>query len=73
MSLPQEIQDLSYNFSLVLSQWHIFIHSLSDELEQLTFLSIIVGVSHFPFLGKKFPQCHLIFIKECPKTTLPTY
>ena len=24
VSVPQEIQNLSYDFSLVLSQWHIF-------------------------------------------------
>ena len=35
-------------------------HSLSDELEQVTFLSLILGVSHFPIFGKNVPQSHLI-------------
>ena len=39
LPLPQETQDLSYNFSQVLIQQHtLSLHSLSDELEA-TFLS----------------------------------
>ena len=39
LPLPQETQDLSYNFSQVLIQQHaLSFHSLSDELEA-TFLS----------------------------------
>ena len=29
-------------------------HSLSEKLE-VTFLSLIIGVSHFPILGESFP------------------
>ena len=54
--------DLYYNYSVVLIQWHVFyFHSLSDELE-VAFLSLIVGVCHFPLLRKNFPQSHLIII-----------
>ena len=35
-------------------------HSLSDELEKVTFLFLIIGVSHF--LGKNLPQSHLVNI-----------
>ena len=49
--------------------YFLFIHSLSDELECVTFfLSFIVGVSHFPILGKNFPQSHLIIIIACPQS-----
>ena len=38
-------------------------HSLIDELEQATFLSLIVGVSYFPAFGENFLQApHLIII-----------
>ena len=41
LSLSQETQDLSYNCSQVLIQWHIpSFHSLSDELE-VTFLCLM--------------------------------
>ena len=64
MSLSQEIQDLPYNFSVVLIQWQISFHfqSLSDDLELVTFLSLVVGFSLFLIVGKKFSQLHLIII-----------
>ena len=45
-------------------------HSLSDELEQVTFLSLIVGVSHFPILEKNFSHSHLNFISEFPQNNI---
>ena len=47
--------------------YFLSIHSLSSELEQVTFLSLIVGISHFSILGKNFPQSHLIILRECPQ------
>ena len=44
------------------------IDSLSNELECVTFLSFIVGVNHFPILGKKIRQSHLIIIIACPQS-----
>ena len=37
-------------------------HSLSDELEKVIFLPLILGVSHFPIFEKNVPQSHLIYI-----------
>ena len=45
-------------------------HSLSDELEQVTFLSLTVGVSHFPILEKNFSHSHLNFISEFPQNNI---
>ena len=37
-------------------EYFLSIHTLSNELDDLmTFLSLIVGVIHFPILGKTFP------------------
>ena len=47
--------------------YFLSIHSLSSELEQVTFFSLIVGISHFSILGKNFPQSHLIILRECPQ------
>ena len=55
--LPQEIQEISNNFLLVLVQWHIFfsIYGLSDGwLEKVSFLSL--NMTYFPILGKDI--CH---------------
>ena len=41
-------------------EYFLYVHSLSDKLEQVTYLSLIVGVSHFPILGKNFRQSHFI-------------
>ena len=38
--------------------------SLSDELEQVNSLALIVGMSRFPIFGKNSPQSHLINIIE---------
>ena len=47
-----------------------YIHGLSDELEQATFFTLIAGVSHFPILGKNFPQSHLVIIKKYPENNI---
>ena len=54
--LSQKIQDLSYHFSLVLTPVVYFLsfHNLGDELESITFLSLVVGLSLFLIMGKKF-------------------
>ena len=72
LSLPQETQDLPYNFSQVLIQWHILsFHSLSDELE-ITFLSLIVGVSYFHIFGEDIlNQILLIFKRISQKQLYP--
>ena len=50
--------------------YFLSIHTVSDELEKVTFLSLVVGVSHFSILGKNFPQSHLIIIRECPQNNI---
>ena len=50
--------------------YFLFIHSLSDELKQVIFLSLVVGVSHFPISGKNFPLSHLIIIRDCPQNNI---
>ena len=67
MSFPQEIQ------YLIPTPYFLSNHSLSDELEQATFLSLIVGISHFSILWKNLHRSHLIVISECPQTTLYTH
>ena len=42
------------------------IHSLSDVLEEIILLSLIVAMSHFLILWKNFAQPHIIFKRECP-------
>ena len=37
-------------------------HRLSDELEKITCLPLIVGVRYFPILRKNFPQTYSIII-----------
>ena len=44
------------------------LQSKFDKLEQVAFLSLTVGVSHFLILGKNFPQSHLIIIRKCPQS-----
>ena len=46
------------------------IYSSNDELEEVTYLFLIVGESQFPILRKNFPQSHLIIIKECPQNNI---
>ena len=36
-------------------------HSLGDELEQVTFLPLIVVLSHITIFGKNFSQSHIRF------------
>ena len=40
------------------------IHNLNDEFEYVTFLSLVVKVSHFPILGKTSLNCSL---RQCPQ------
>ena len=51
-------------------EYFLNVHSLSDKLEQVTYLSLIVGVSHFPILGKNFRQSHFIIITEFPQNNI---
>ena len=46
------------------------IHSSNDELEEITYLFLIVGESQFPILRKNFPQSHLIILKEYPQNNI---
>ena len=46
--------------------YFLSVHSLSDELEEVTFLSLIVWVIHFAVLGKNFIQSYLIIIRALP-------
>ena len=50
--------------------YFLSVHSLSDELEEVTFLSLIVWVIHFAILGKHFIQSYLIIIRECPRNNI---
>ena len=69
--MPQEIQNLSHNFPLVLSQQYIFSLFIVQVMScKNHFLSLTVGVIHFPILGKNFPQPYLIFIRECPQNNI---
>ena len=67
MSVSQKILNIACNFSLVLNSVAFFlsIYALSDELEQV--FVIIVGVIHFPILGKNSPQSQLITKRESKK------
>ena len=63
VSLPPEILSLSHNISLILIKWYFFsFRSENDDLDQVTFLSLIAGVNNFPILVKNFPQSHLILV-----------
>ena len=67
MSVSQETQNLSYHFSLVLSQWHTM------SFNKLLVFSIIVRVSHFAILRKYVLQSYLIVTRKCPKPALLTH
>ena len=68
MSLPQEIKYILTGINSMV--YCLYIHGLSDELEQATFFTLIVGVSHFPISGKNFPQSHLVIIKKYPENNI---
>ena len=56
---------LQNNLTLILKIFHKFslnFSNLSDELEIITFSLLIIGVSYFLILRKKFHQSHLIVI-----------
>ena len=44
--------------------YFLSIYTLSDKLEQVTFLPLIVPVNHFLILREDFPQSHLIIMRE---------
>ena len=69
--LPQEIQEISNNFLLVLVQWHIFfsIYGLSDGwLEKVSFLPL--NMTYFPILGKNISHTYSIIITEFPQNKI---
>ena len=68
--MSQKILNIACNFSLVLNSVAFFlsIYALSDELEQV--FVIIVGVIHFPILGKNSPQSQLITKRESQKKNI---
>ena len=68
----QETQDLPHNFSQVLIQWNILsFHSLSDESE-VTFLPLIVGMSHFHIFDETSLNHNLLIFKRMsPKQLYP--
>ena len=68
MSLPQEIKYILTGINSMV--YCLYIHGLSDELEQATFFTLIVGVSHFPISEKNFPQSHLVIIKKYPENNI---
>ena len=70
MSVSQKILNIACNFSLVLNSVAFFlsIYALSDELEQV--FVIIVGVIHFPILGKNSLQSQLITKRESQKKNI---
>ena len=68
--MSQKMLNIACNFSLVLNSVAFFlsIYALSDELEQV--FVIIVGVIHFPILGKNSPQSQLITKRESQKKNI---
>ena len=46
------------------------IHNSNDELEEFTYLFLIVAENQFPILRKNFPQSHLIITREYPQNNI---
>ena len=71
VSFPQEMDGLSYNFSLV---WHIFFSFfyfiVSVMSQKKLFFVLNCRGNSFSYVKENFPQSNLIIIRECPQNNI---
>ena len=67
MLLPKEIWHFLQLFTGINSMaYFLSFHSLSDELKQVTFLSLIIGLSQFPFCNEEICFVNHYIRKKTP-------